>query len=426
MIPFIFSPHFHLHKKNFGHSLIRDYSSLSSAAMTAFPLSLYITSESQDLDIPVKQMEETMGAVFIGVVFATFLYGMSFVQAYVYFFVTPSRDKWPLKTLVATVLLCDTIHQILISHTLYTYVILNYGKPLTLGMTVWSLLAEVLFNGFIGLLVQCFLMIRVWRLSKKNVWLVAPAFLLVFAEFGCILAFGIKALVSVKTFADLATMKALSITVNALAAAGDVYITGSLSYLLRTSRTGFQSSDAMIGKLITYTVNTGLLTTLCAIASLISILAAPTTFIYITFFFAIGRLYANSLLATLNARQLIREVGAGWNSTDSNNVINFQTTVGSTRRCNSRNGVTVHIEYDTDFDGIEKTRSVDAMEMSPVSKSDTVVHGSLEEVNGSRNSIGIPRSFCDIDDDDDDVEAQRRSSIVRPAKCITRSSSTPM
>jgi hypothetical protein len=40
------------------------------------------------------------------------------------------------------------------------------------------------------------------------------------------------------------------------------------------------------------------------------ILASPTTFIYIAFYFTLGRLYNNSLLATLNARQMIRGGGA--------------------------------------------------------------------------------------------------------------------
>ncbi|KAF9554442.1 hypothetical protein CPC08DRAFT_712905 [Agrocybe pediades] len=101
----------------------------------------------------------------------------------------------------------------------------------------------------------------------------------------------------------------LSILVNALAAAGDVLIAASLCALLHFSRTGFQRSDTMINKLIMFSVNTGVLTSLCAVASLISITVAGNTFLYIAFFFCIGRLYTNSLLATLNARKSIRGAG---------------------------------------------------------------------------------------------------------------------
>jgi len=124
--------------------------------------------------------------------------------------------------------------------------------------------------------------------------------------------------------ADLGSLKALSLSVNALAAAGDVLLAIILSLLLHTSRTGFKGSDTMITMLITFTINTGALTSICAIASLITvssiisfdipcitaitnqITVLPAAFVYILFYFAIGRLYCNSLLATLNARKAIR------------------------------------------------------------------------------------------------------------------------
>jgi hypothetical protein len=207
--------------------------------------------------------------------------------------------------LVAVILLFDTIHQILIAHTLYVYTVTNYGNPLALGQLVWSLLVEVLFNGFIALFVQLFLTMRIWRLSERSIPLTVTVLFLVFSEFGCIIAYSIKSL-SFTTFAEITSLKRLSITVNALAALGDVLIAAALCYLLHSSRTGFQRSDTIINKLIVFAVNTGLLTSICAVASLISITVAGNTFVYICFFFVLGRLYSNSLLATLNARQMIR------------------------------------------------------------------------------------------------------------------------
>ncbi len=60
----------------------------------------------------------------------------------------------------------------------------------------------------------------------------------------------ITSLINVHDFAELATLKYLSISVNALAAAGDVLIAGTLCLLLHRSRTGFQKSDTMINKLV--------------------------------------------------------------------------------------------------------------------------------------------------------------------------------
>ncbi|ESK93753.1 hypothetical protein Moror_1451 [Moniliophthora roreri MCA 2997] len=108
------------------------------------------------------------------------------------------------------------------------------------------------------------------------------------------------------TWEDLTQLRGLSMTVNVLGAVSDVFIATGLFFFLHRSRTGFKKSDTMISKLIMFSVSTGLLTSICAIASLLSILVWGDTLIYVAFYFSLGRLYSNSLLATLNARQSIR------------------------------------------------------------------------------------------------------------------------
>jgi len=109
-----------------------------------------------------------------------------------------------------------------------------------------------------------------------------------------------------KTYDELLTISPITISINALSTATDVLIAGSLCFMLRRSRTGFRKSDTMINTLMLFVVNTGVLTSCCAIAALIALVASPFTLIYASFYFCIGRLYTNSLLATLNARELIR------------------------------------------------------------------------------------------------------------------------
>ncbi|KAK1231007.1 hypothetical protein PQX77_005894 [Marasmius sp. AFHP31] len=303
---------------------------------------------------PSKVIGETMGAALIGVIIAAILYGVTFLQAWNYYaFTVPDmpedrRDGLPMKSLVALVLLFDTVHMVLISHTLYTYLIINYGNPPALGSTVWSLLLEVLFNGFVALLVQSFLTLRIWRLSNGNKIMTGIAYALVLAEFGCITSFAIIGLARVKTFAELASMlKGLSITVNALAVAGDVYIALALCYLLYRSKTGYKKSDTMVWRLSVYALETGLVTSACALGSLISIIAAPNTFIYICFFFCIGRLYANSLLANLNIRPHVRRLADNINY-DSTlfNELRFATS-GTASRTLSRHTAGISIQIDT-------------------------------------------------------------------------------
>ncbi|KIM42553.1 hypothetical protein M413DRAFT_26593 [Hebeloma cylindrosporum] len=292
----------------------------------------------------MTRLDETLGAAFIGLVVASILYGVSVVQAWYYY--THQNDSWPIKVLVGAVMTFDTIHQVLITHTVYWYTVSSWGEPSELQLIVRSMLIEVIFNGLTALLVQryirrlripggshkvdthsfSFLAMRVWRLSNGNKMLTGVVY--------------------------------LSISVNVLAAAGDVLIAGSLCFLLHRSRTGFQTSDTMINKLMLFSVKTGLLTSFCAVASLVSILASTNSFIYIAFFFCIGRLYSNTLLATLNSRKRFRNAGSGVNGgTPSDGSFPMKdfakpTTTGSHVR--PAKNISIQIDTTKDFSGDEK------------------------------------------------------------------------
>ncbi|KAJ7179458.1 hypothetical protein C8R46DRAFT_1212016 [Mycena filopes] len=237
-------------------------------------------------------LDNTMGSALLGCIFAAGLYwrrGSTLTN------ITPP----------ISVFAFDSIHQALISHTVYWYVITNYSHPESLSNLIWSVLLEVLFNGLIGLIVQSFLTMRVWRLSNRNLPLTAVTASLVLAEFGCSVAFTIQSL-QLETWEQLGELKGLSMSVNVLGAVADFAIAIILVFYLRRSRTGFKKSDTMISKLIKYVLSTGLLTGVCALASLVSILVWGKTLIYVAFYFSLGRLYFNSVLATLNARSDIR------------------------------------------------------------------------------------------------------------------------
>ncbi|KAF9483932.1 hypothetical protein BDN70DRAFT_873049 [Pholiota conissans] len=310
-------------------------------------------------------VDTTMGAAYIGVVAAAMLYGVSFVQAW-YYFMKYQQDVWYIKALVGSIWFFETVHQALISHTVYYYVVTNYNNPNVLDKIVWSILLEVLFNGLIGLLVQGFLALRVWRLSGNNLPLTVVVGCLVLAGFGCSVAFTAQSM-QLQTWAQLERLKGLSMAVNLLGAITDVLITAALFVFLQRSRTGFKKSDNMISKLIAFTVSTGLLTSVCAVASLISILASGHTLIYVAFYFSLGRLYSNSVLATLNARQIIRGLG------ENSDELSFSLqTISKTdqRNHNSARSTNISIKIDAihDFLREQQLEHDDSLQaVSPVS-----------------------------------------------------------
>lgn len=256
------------------------------------------------IHLPMGTADDIFGAFLIGVVVSAVLYGVTFMQTW-YYFTRYSSDPWYNKFLVGAIFLSDSIHQALITHTVYTYLITDFGSVNDIEKLVWSLSIEVLFNGFTGFMVQSFFAKRVYHVSNNNVFATASVLCLVIAEFVIVIIYVAKA-VKLTLFTQVPQLKPLSMSVNAVAAAGDVLITVFLCSFLQRSRTGFHQSDNLINRLMLFSINTGLLTSICAVMSLISIVAWPDTFIFVAFYFCLGRLYCNSLLATLNVRKTIR------------------------------------------------------------------------------------------------------------------------
>ncbi|KAF9647046.1 hypothetical protein BDM02DRAFT_2821025 [Thelephora ganbajun] len=253
-------------------------------------------------------LDNTLGAALIGVIVSAALYGVSCAQVFYYFQHYSKKDGRGTKAVVVAALISDTIHQALISHTIYTYLVTNYYKPQKLNDLVWSLVVEVLFNGITALLVQSFYAVRVWKFSQRNLLITVILAVFIVAEFVSVVVYVAKG-IHFRTFTELHTLKPLSMTVNVLAVVGDVLITVVFCILLSRARSSVQRSNTMITLLIAFSVQTGMLTSLCAVASLVTIIASPNTFIYICFYFLLGRLYCNSLLATLNVRKAIRGRG---------------------------------------------------------------------------------------------------------------------
>ncbi|EJC99017.1 uncharacterized protein FOMMEDRAFT_23365 [Fomitiporia mediterranea MF3/22] len=250
---------------------------------------------------PLPALDNSMGVLLIGTMVAMGLCGANCVQVYNYYNVFTKDPIW-LKLLVFFVWALDTTHQGLITHSIYTYLITEYGNPLFLGTIVDTLLIEVLINACVVFLVQAFFTFRVWKLSQRNVVLVVILLLLVLSSFILSIVYVVKAL-RLKVFVRLVEIYALNRSINVISAVSDVAITASLVWFLQSSRTGFRRSDNIINRLILFSLNTGLLTGLDAIAALIANTASPDTLIYVLFYVLTSRLYSNSLMATLNCRK---------------------------------------------------------------------------------------------------------------------------
>jgi hypothetical protein len=89
----------------------------------------------------------------------------------------------------------------------------------------------------------------------------------------------------------------------------DILITIFLFYFLMLNRSESTSMNRVIDTLILYTFENGSLTCAATLASLIFWLIMPTNSVFMALHFVISKLYANSLLATLNARRQLQRGG---------------------------------------------------------------------------------------------------------------------
>ncbi|KAK1236154.1 hypothetical protein PQX77_000596, partial [Marasmius sp. AFHP31] len=96
-----------------------------------------------------------------------------------------------------------------------------------------------------------------------------------------------------------------------LSAGIDIIITCCLFYNLRTLRRQMHATGLVqvLDSLTLFTLENGLLTCIAAIASLVCWLTMPFNLIFLGLHFIIGKLYANSLLASLNTRKGLRQMG---------------------------------------------------------------------------------------------------------------------
>jgi len=251
---------------------------------------------------PLPDLSKSYGAAMIGLLVTCFLSGIMTLQCHLYF-QRAQKDRLPLKILVGTVWVIDMVHLFGISFFVYHYVIANWGNRAILTESTWTLGLEEMLNTWITFIVQMFFIHRVNVLSKYNRWTLIPLYLLAFIQLGFGTGGGIKSMLP-QTVGHLASTRWRAAIWLISGAVNDILIAAILCYYLWSQRTVM--SQRLVDQLIAYSINTGLLTSVLAFIDIGCFIAMPGNYIHLAFNFALGRIYTNSLLASLNMREHIR------------------------------------------------------------------------------------------------------------------------
>jgi hypothetical protein len=254
---------------------------------------------------PSSALDSTFGAVFIGLLFSAFFQGLLTVQTYNYYEDFP-KDQLRIKLTVALVWFLDTIHLVLIGQSAYHYLVTNWGYQPALVLSTWELSVQILFIGFSTFVCQIFFLNRIWIFSDKNILIVGSV--LAICVTTLVLHFVVIAQLLQSPFiAEIGARRGEIIAVFTAGASADILIAAFMCYYLRRDRQSFlESTKSLIGKVLQYTIATGLATSAFGIATLVAYLARPQGFYFVAIHFCLGRMYTNALLITLNARHKFR------------------------------------------------------------------------------------------------------------------------
>ncbi|KAL4080926.1 hypothetical protein J3A83DRAFT_4424872 [Scleroderma citrinum] len=286
------------------------------------------------------------GPFLIGVAINILLYGIMVTQVYLYFTTYKSDNFW-MKSFVAFLCFADTVNTIFDFVYIYQALVLHF---------VFA--TDPILTGIIGGSVQLFFAWRIYVLSK-NLFVVAIVVLLSLA--GILGSIGTTIAVTIiPQFIKFQKFEVIVIIWLAGSACADVIIASALVLYLRNRRDAFPGTNDVIDRVIRLTMQTGLITSMCAVIDLITYLTLSSG-IHLIFNVPLAKLYTNSLMSSLNAR-------GGWryNTSELTSSLHYrQTTQQGTVQLQPgmRPEVFVHIEEHELVDGVKSRDLFDRPEV---------------------------------------------------------------
>jgi len=165
----------------------------------------------------------------------------------------------------------------------------------------------IALTAILTFIVHCFFAHRIHKLSHCDWRITAPLLVFAFLRL-CSASVTTAEMIHLKTFTEFKREFRWVFTLGlALSSLVDVLIAVFLCHSLRANRKASSSMDYVINSVILYTLENNSLTSAATVVSMICWLVMPTNLIFMGLHFVISKLYANSLLATLNARKQLRQ-----------------------------------------------------------------------------------------------------------------------
>ncbi|TCD59916.1 hypothetical protein EIP91_011192 [Steccherinum ochraceum] len=231
------------------------------------------------------------------------LFGVLTVQLYIYYLAFP-KDRIHGKALVGVVYILEIVQLAMTTHDAFFTFAAQWGDILHLDTIKTMWFSVPILTGLIGCLVQLFYAWRIQCLGRNTLAtsLVVMTALLGFASSvwdGVVDKAAKHIEILTHTRGYLTAILWLSTT-----ALCDILITLSMSYYLYKAKktSSVRRTTVMLTRLITYTIETGLLTAAFSIVEAVLFVTSTDTLLYGLFMGITPKLYSNCLLALFNSR----------------------------------------------------------------------------------------------------------------------------
>ncbi|KAJ7114887.1 hypothetical protein C8R44DRAFT_880947 [Mycena epipterygia] len=252
-------------------------------------------------------LDGSLGALEIGTVVGTFLFGILTLQSFNYFRQFP-EDSRTLKIMVVALWLLELAHTTCALQGIYVITVTFYGQPpseFILNPPPAHVLT-ILFSGGIVALVQIFFGNRIRVLSGRS-YVFFLCIALAVLGFTCDMILVSYYLINNASYSQVDAKEHWeALAAQIISPAGDVLIALSMCYCLWRVRTSeFNRTRGIVDTLLIWTVETTLVTSGAGIIQLILSLTRKDL-AFVALYFIKSKLFSNAMLASLNGRARFR------------------------------------------------------------------------------------------------------------------------
>ncbi|KAI9435947.1 hypothetical protein H4582DRAFT_491393 [Lactarius indigo] len=308
--------------------IIGETDPLPLAAFLSLPLLSFVSIVVLTMPalIPVDDIH---GALLIATVLSSIIYGVTWSQVYSYYNSHFSRDRWPLKSFVAFLMLVDSANLVCLNHATYHLIITNFGDYEFDKFTPWSQAAVVISTVVLEVSVQHFYAYRIYCLGWRSPYLPAAISIVSLTEFGefiflrsstpqnfhlilnrLLRVIGIvysTQILKHRDVSELGGFPGIFIATLSVKVLCDVLITVGMVYTLLSNRSRVRRTNNVLNLLAIYAINCGILHLVFAISCVILFTRLQYTLICTPSLFIMVRLSLCAFMAILNSRDNLRE-----------------------------------------------------------------------------------------------------------------------